>query len=158
MMRRAMLVGALLSSALSAQAQTSNGITAQSVWARATPPGATTGAVYLTLRNRSATADQLVSASTPVAGVAGVHSERMTHGVMEMRPVNALDLAAGAAVTLKPGGLHIMLMALKQPLRRGTHFPLTLRFAHAAPLTVDVEVAKIGASAPAIGGMKDMEH
>ena len=140
-----------------ALAQTSGDITAQSVWARATPPGAKTAAVYLTLANRGKADDKLVAVSTPVAGMAGLHAEIMDNGVMKMRAIESVDLKPGSTATLKPGGRHIMLMDLKRPLKRGDHFTMTLTFMHAPPLTVQVEVAKVGAAAPDTGDMHGMK-
>jgi hypothetical protein len=144
--------------ATGAMAQSSGDITVESIWARATPPGAKTGAIYLTLANKGDSDDKLVGASTPAAAMAGLHTEIMANGVMEMRPVKSVDVPAGGKAVLKPGARHIMLMGLKQRLKQGAHFPLTLRFAHAAPLTVQVEIAKVGAAGPAMGGMKEMNH
>jgi periplasmic copper chaperone A len=147
--------------AADAFAQNSGDITVVSIWARATPPGAKSGAVYMTLRNRGAADDKLIGATTPVAAKAGLHTEIMDNSVMKMRPLESVDIAPGGSASLKPGGSHIMLMGLKRPLKQGDHIPLTLRFAHAPPLTVQVEVAKIGASGPDAGGradtMKDMQ-
>lgn len=155
-----MIALALMITGFGAMAQSSGGITVESIWARATPPGAKTGAVYLTLANNGTADDRLVGASTPFAGMAGLHTEIMANGVMEMRPVKSVDVPPGGKAVLKPGGRHIMLMELKQPLKQGGHFPLTLRFAHAAPMTVQVEIAKVGAISPGMGGMdmKDMNH
>lgn len=155
-MKHLILAAALLF-AVGAHAQTSGDITVQSIWARATPPGAKTAAVYLTLANKGKTDDKLVGASTPVAGMAGLHTEIMDNGVMKMRPVKAVDIKPGATATLKPGGRHVMLMGLKQPLKQGDHFPITLTFAHAPPLTVQVEVAKVGAPGPDMGDMHGMK-
>ncbi len=143
--------------ALGAQAQTSGNITVQSIWARATPPGAKTAAVYLTLANNGTTDDKLVAASTPIAGMAGLHTEIMDNGVMKMRPLKSVDVKPGGTATLKPGGRHIMLMGLKQALKQGDHFPITLTFEHAPPLTVQVEVAKVGAAKPDMGDMHGMK-
>jgi len=122
----------------------------QDAWARATAVGAHTGAVYLTLTDTAAAADQLVGASTPVAGMAEVHETANDHGVMRMRPVKGLALAPGKAVTLKPGGYHIMLMDLKQQLKPGDSFPVTLTFQNSAPVTATATVAKAGAMGPAM--------
>jgi len=80
-----------------------------------------------------------------------LHRATMDQGVMHMRPVpDGLPLPADQAVTLAPGGLHVMLMQLKHPLRQGETFPLILTFAHAAPLTVQVAVEAAGAGSPAM--------
>ena len=99
--------------------------------------------------NQSPTADRLVSASTPVAKKAELHTMSMQGMVMKMRPISGLDIPAGQPVSLKPGGEHIMLMGLNQPLREGQSFPLTLDFEKAGPRTVTVTVEKAGAKGPA---------
>ena len=123
-------------------------ISADHVWARATPPNATTGAAYLVLTNKGQP-DRLTGASAPVAGMVGLHQTTNDGGIMKMRPIPALDLDTDKPVRLAPGGYHIMLMDIKRPLRPGEHFALTLRFERSAPLTVDVSVEAIGASGPA---------
>jgi copper(I)-binding protein len=65
-----------------------------------------------------------------------------------MRPVASLPVGPGHDVTLAPGGSHVMLMGLKQPLKPGDHFPLTLTFAHAGAVTTEVTVGRAGASGP----------
>lgn len=115
-------------------------------WARATPAKAETGAAYVTIQSPSA--DRLVSASSPVAKKAELHTMSMQGVVMKMRPIDGLDIPAGQPVTLKPGGEHIMLMGLNQPLREGQSFPLTLDFEKAGPRTVTVTVEKAGAKGP----------
>jgi copper(I)-binding protein len=115
-------------------------------WAGATPGKAENGAAYVTIT--SPTADRLVSASTPVAKKAELHTMSMQGMVMKMRPISGVDIPAGQPVSLKPGGEHIMLMGLNQPLREGQSFPLTLDFEKAGPRTVTVTVEKVGARGP----------
>jgi copper(I)-binding protein len=115
-------------------------------WAGATPGKAENGVAYLTIQ--SPTADRLVSASSPVAKKAELHTMSMQGMVMKMRPITGLDIPAGQPVTLKPGGEHIMLMGLDQPLHEGQSFPLTLDFEKAGPRTVTVTVEKAGARGP----------
>jgi periplasmic copper chaperone A len=116
-------------------------------WAGATPGRAENGAAYVTIT--SPTADRLVSASTPVAKKAELHTMSMQGMVMKMRPISGVDIPAGQPVSLKPSGEHIMLMGLNQPLREGQSFPLTLDFERAGPHTVTVTVEKAGAKGPA---------
>jgi periplasmic copper chaperone A len=115
-------------------------------WAGATPGKSENGAAYVTIQ--SPTADRLISASSPVAKKVEVHTMSMEGSVMKMRPVAAFDIPAGQPVSLKPGGEHIMLMGLNQPLREGQSFPLTLDFEKAGPRTVTVAVEKVGAKGP----------
>ncbi len=115
-------------------------IAASSVWSRPETPGLPTGVAYLTLTNHGRTADRLVSASSPKAAKVGLHRSTMTGGMMSMAAVDGLDLPPGRPVSLAPGGYHLMLEGLKGGLKLGDHYPLTLRFAHAKPVTLQVDV------------------
>ena len=152
MFKPRLLFPALLLLASVAAAQTGP-VEVKNAWARATPGKAETGAAYLTIE--TAASDRLTGASTPVAAKAELHEMTMQGGVMKMRELGALDLPAGHAVALKPGAAHIMLMGLKQPLRAGESFPLTLDFEKAGKREVTVTIEKAGAMAPehAGGGM-----
>src|SRR5260370_40604211 len=116
-------------------------------WAGATPGKAENGAAYVPIT--SPTADRLVSASTPVAKKAELHTMSMQGMVMKMRPLSGVDIPAGQPVSLKSGGEHIMLMGLNQPLREGQSFPLTLAFEKAGPRTVTRTIEKAGTRGPA---------
>jgi len=108
-------------------------------WARPTVPGQSTGGAYLSVINTGATADRLLGGSSPMAARVEVHEMRMEGDVMRMREMSALDLPAGKRVVLAPGGLHVMLIGLKAPLKVGDKLPLTLRFEKAG--AVDLMVA-----------------
>jgi copper(I)-binding protein len=116
-------------------------------WARATPGGAQTGAAYVTIVSR--TDDRLTAVASPVAKTVQLHTMSMDGGIMRMRPVAAIDIPAGEAVTLRPGGFHIMLEGLKQPLHEGQSFLLTLSFEKAGDRQVTVIVEKPGSKGPA---------
>lgn len=128
-------------------------IAVEQPWARATPGRAPTGAVYLTLANRGKDSDRLIGATSPAAGRAELHSHEANdtgHAghMAEMRPVAEIEVKPGGRVSLKPGAFHVMLIGLKAPLKEGDHFPLTLRFARAGEMTVDVPVGRAGAMGP----------
>ncbi len=115
-------------------------------WSRAMPPGARTGAGYLTLENKGAEADRLVSASSPAAADVSVHEMSMTDGVMTMRAIEGgLAIPAGGETTLAPGGLHLMLTGVKEPFREGQMVPLTLVFEKAGRVDVELKVDAMGA-------------
>jgi copper(I)-binding protein len=122
-------------------------------WSRATPAKA--GGVFVTLRNDGADADKLIGASSTVAKMVSIHESIKKGGVMQMRSVDGIDLPPHGTVALKPGGYHIMLMGLAQPLKAGESFPITLTFAHAGKVTVTVAVKAAGASG---GGDMSMDH
>ncbi len=115
--------------------------------ARATVGGQPTGAGYMRLANGGA-ADRLLSASTSVSGAVELHRMTMDGGTMRMRRIDALELPAGQTVNLEPGGLHMMFVGLKAPLKAGQSFPLTLRFERAGEVVVQVQVEATGATAP----------
>jgi periplasmic copper chaperone A len=121
-------------------------------YARATPPGAPVGGAYLTLDNKGARADRLVRASSPAADAVELHTMVMDGGVMRMHAVPGIDIAPGQHVELKPGGLHLMMVGLKQPLVAGAHVPLRLTFEHAGGIDVELAVE------PMTGGAMNMPH
>jgi copper(I)-binding protein len=112
---------ALLAAAAAAQAQT----TVSDAWVRGTV--AQQKATGLFAKITSAKGGKLVSASSPVAGVVEVHEMKMEGDRMKMAAIpGGLELPAGQAVELKPGGYHIMLMGLKQEIKAGDTVPVTL--------------------------------
>jgi copper(I)-binding protein len=115
-------------------------------FARATPPGATSGGAFLTIQNQGTTTDKLISAHSPAAGTVQIHTMSMDGGVMRMREIPGLDLLPGATVALKPGGYHLMLLDLKHPLAAGDKLPLTLIFEHAGSIDVMFPVEAMGAA------------
>ncbi len=123
-------------------------IDVKDAWARARAEGARAGAAYITVMNSGKEADALVAAASPVADVVELHEHRHNNGVMEMRPVGEMALPPGEPVTLKPGGLHIMLIGLRQTLTEGSSFPLTLTFRTAPPVSVTVKVLSVAAMGP----------
>jgi hypothetical protein len=114
-------------------------------WTRATPPGATTAVGYLKVTNTGAVPVQIVGGSTPAAARVEIHSMSMDGGVMRMRPVPSLDIAPGATVELKAGGLHLMLIGLNRPLMPEEMVPLTLMLAGGGKLSIELYVEGMGA-------------
>lgn len=115
--------------------------------ARASAPGQTAAAAYVTIVN-AGPADRLLSASAPISKSVEMHSMVMEGDVMRMRPLEAIDVPSGRSIELKPGRLHLMFMGLKAPLRAGDRFALRLRFERAGEVVVDVPVQAAGTGAP----------
>jgi hypothetical protein len=111
-------------------------------WARPSAGMARTGAAYLTIVNRGGAADRLIAAASPAAGRVELHESRMDNGVMRMRPVVGIEVAPGASVQLRPGGLHIMLIDLKKPLEEGGEVRLKLTFEKAGTIEIEAEVRR----------------
>lgn len=129
-------------------------------WARATPGGAKIGGGYLTIANKGSAADRLVAVAGDVAGHIEIHEMAVTDGVMKMRPLEqGLTIEPGKTVTLAPGGYHLMMMDLKQPLKQGDTVPLTLQFEKAGKVAVTLDVQGVGAKGPGgeDGGMMNMK-
>lgn len=108
-------------------------------WIRPTVAGQSVGGGYLSLR--SDRADRLLGVSTPAAASVELHTVAMVGDVMQMRQLDAVELPAGKKVEFKPGGLHLMLLGLKQPLMAGAKLPVTLRFEKAGELKAELLVA-----------------
>jgi copper(I)-binding protein len=122
-------------------------------YARSTLAGQSTGGAYLTLTNKGPS-DRLLSIDANVSESVELHSMAMEGDVMRMRQVDTVDLPAGKTVELKPGGLHVMLLGLKAPLKAGDTFPMTLKFEKSGEIAVVVNI-EAGQAAP----MKhDMKH
>ncbi|GAA0600216.1 copper chaperone PCu(A)C [Caenispirillum bisanense] len=146
----ATVAGLMLAGAAGAFAHGDNNATAGAIevghaWARASAGMARAGGTFLELTNSGSEPDALLKAAADVSDVVELHTHIMEGDVMKMRPVERIDIAAGESVQLKPGGLHVMLIGLKEPLKEGTSFPLTLTFEKAGETTVTVKVNGPGA-------------
>ena len=127
-------------------------------WSRATPTGASTGAVYLTIANKSHDADRLLGASSDVADKSQIHEMKVVNGTMEMREVSGgLPVPADGSVVLKPGSYHVMLIGLKKPLKAGETIPLTLDFEKAGKVSITVPIRAMGAEHDDMPGMGHMD-
>ncbi len=118
-MKNSLVIWAALA-AFGVQAQT----TVKGAWVRGTVPQQKATGMFAQIT--SATGGKLVSASSPVAGLVEIHEMKMEGNVMRMSAVPGLELPAGKAVELKPGGYHVMLMDLKKDLKAGDTVPVTL--------------------------------
>jgi len=109
-------------------------------FARASMPN---GAVYLHLMNEGGADDRLVSVESNVAEATELHETKMDENdVMQMRPIEAVELPAGGSATLEPGGMHVMLMGLTEELGQGDTFEMILNFENSESQTIQVEVAE----------------
>ena len=116
-------------------------------FARATPPGAKVAGAFMSIENQGKEADRLVGVTSPAAGVVAIHEMAMNGGVMKMHAVQSIDIKPGETVELRPGGYHVMLEDLKQPLKQGDQIPLMLTFEKAGAVEIKVNVGAMGAAA-----------
>lgn len=116
------------------------GLSVSNVWARPSPMMAQTGAAYFVIHNNTNTPERLLAATSNAATTVEIHESKMVGFMMEMAPVEAIDIPANGQAELKPGGYHIMLIDLKQELKAGETITLTLTFEQAGEMVVTAEV------------------
>jgi hypothetical protein len=128
-------------------------IVIDNAWSRATPNGATVGAGYFTVTNKGTVPDRLIGVTSAAADHAEVHEMTMKSGVMTMRPLaNGIEVKPGETVQLRPGGNHVMMFGLKQPLKAGEKVQGTLTFEKAGTLDIEYAVQGIGGPPPRASG------
>ena len=149
---------AVLSATCLSTAAWAQSIEVKGAWARATVQGQKASGAFMTLTAKDGA--KLVGITSPVAGVAEVHEMKMDGDIMKMRAVEGgIDLPAGKAVELKPGGYHVMLMDLKTPLQKDTTIPLTLLLKDAkgvqSKMDIKVPVSQTPPAGASAGGHAD---
>lgn len=135
-------------------------------WTRATPPNAKAGGGFVEITNAGSEDDRLIAASSGTSAKVELHEMAVIDGIMKMREMEGgIEIPAGETVALKPGGLHIMFMGLKDSFKEGTTVPVVLTFEKAGDVAVDLAVAKMGAKTMDGGKMDhgsmdhgDMDH
>jgi len=148
-MNRAALAALLLcaSAALHAEIQVTG------AWARATVPGATVAAGYLTITNTGSESRTLLRLTTTVCDMLLLHQTTIdAQGVARMWPMAKLELEPGQTVRFEPNGKHLMFRELKSPLRVGDRVPVTFEFEGESPVTVQMEVRPLTDAGPAKPG------
>lgn len=128
------------------------GVMAHGAWVRLVPPVAKNSAAYMEIQNTGDKVLQIESAESPVAAVVEVHQTTMVDGVMRMSEVEGLKIPVEDKVEMKPGGYHVMLINLKEPLHKGQMVPVTIKFTAGQELTVQAKVKEMQ------GKMKHHHH
>lgn len=129
-----------------AHAEQAGDLTISGAFARATPPRAPVGGAYLTVTNHGAADDRLVSVTAPAGKRVQMHEMAEKDGVMTMRELSdGLPIPAGAAVTMAPAGMHLMLIGLTEPLVKGDTLEMVLHFEKAGDVPVRFAILGINA-------------
>ena len=153
---------ALLSFPATAHDLSIGDLTIKNPFARASAGPARAGAVFMGVRSNGDSSDRLmgVSISTDIAKKAEIHTHIMENDVAKMREVEGgIEIPAGGMIMLKPGGLHVMLMKLTEPLEEGETFMLTLEFEQAGEITLEIPILGVSAGAePEMDTMDGMDH
>lgn len=126
-------------------------VTVQSPYVRAMPPGQKVTGAFMVLSNTDSDARAVVGAQSAVARVVELHTHESKDGMMQMRQVSQISIEASGSVTLKPGGLHVMLIDVKKRLNEGDEVEITLLLDNGEKLTVTAPVKTV------TGGM-NMKH
>lgn len=141
-------------------AQAADSVKIENPYARAVPPGQANSGAFMTFVNTGDVDHSVKSAASPVADKVELHTHTNNNGVMEMRQVPQIDVPAKGRTELKPGGFHIMLLGLKQPLTAGETADITVTFEDGSSTTVKAPIQDI---TPPMGGqmhgnMGGMQH
>jgi copper(I)-binding protein len=121
-------------------------------YARATPPNATTSAVFATINNDGDKDRVIVKAVSDASAAVELHDVIMNGEVMQMRQVESITIPANGSTVLKPGSLHIMLLDIKEPMLEGSKIDVELTFANGEIQALTVPIKKV------MAGMKKMDH
>ena len=128
-------------------------------WIAATPKGASTAAGYLTVTNNSESDDRLIGASAARAQTIQIHEMSLDGGIMRMRQIDGIRIAAHGSATLEPGGYHLMLLSIQGPFVAGEKVDVTLDFEHAGRIDAVFAVRnRDGQSQMNMGPSREMDH
>ena len=127
------------------------GVSVEHAYARAVPHGQPNSAAFMVLKNSSAHDRALVEARSSVSKVVELHTHKMEGGMMRMRRIDKIEVKAGSETVLKPGGLHVMFIGLKQQLKAGEQVDLELVFD-------DGQVTKLTIPVKLVAGMHKPMH
>ena len=150
--RMALVLGLFVTVTAQASSVTAGKLILDQAWSRATPGGAKVGVGYVSIVNTGNEQDRLVAAESDIADRVEIHTTEMDGGVMRMRLLrDGIAIAPKSLVELKPGGLHLMLVGLKQSIKKGDELIIRLKFEMAGDIAVKFTAEGIGARAPSSG-------
>ena len=152
-MKRVSLLLASLMVSAGALAAAADLVTVVEPYVRLAPPNAPATAAFMVIKNAGDKDVKVVKADNPASKATELHTHLNENGVMKMRPVAAIEIKSKGEATLKPGGLHVMLINLNAPMKEGDVVPITLTFDDGSSKKVDAKVVK-----PMAAGMPAMEH
>lgn len=124
-------------------------ITVEKAWARIVPGAGGTGAIYLTIFNKSGNDDLLLAVDSDVVRSSSVHKSVTKGGIARMEPMPfGLPMPNNSEVVMAPGGTHIMLTGLTGVVQPGDLLPVTMVFRDAGNLNFEVPVFPLSAGEP----------
>ncbi|MDP3441202.1 MAG: copper chaperone PCu(A)C [Azonexus sp.] len=127
-------------------------VSVEKPYVRLAPPNAPATGAFMVIKNNGEKDIKVMKADNPVSRVTELHTHLNEGGVMKMRPVSAIDVKAKGEAILQPGGLHVMMIDIKAPMKEGDVVPITLTFDDGSSKQIDAKVVR-----PMAAGMP-MEH
>ncbi len=149
---KAALVSVFVIAALCSQTSWSAGVMVEHAWSLPMPPVARNGAAYFAIKNHGST-DKLIGARSDIADEVQIHTIVHIEGQMKMQLLSSVEVPMHGSINFEPGGMHLMLLGLKEPLEEGGHYLLRLTFEKAGEVDVMVMV-KMNTE----DGMSSSEH
>lgn len=142
---RSVVLGLLSFLAMTAVAapSASNRLEFSAAYARASMPGQEVGAAYVTIQNQGTEDDFLVGAQSPLATEVDIHTSTLMQGMAHMQRQSRLRVPAMGKLEMKPGGVHLMLQGLKQPLKEGDQVEMRLDFEKAGQRLLKLPVRAV---------------
>lgn len=142
MMKQLSLFAAALVISAGAFAAAADSVSVQEPYVRMAPPNAPATGAFMVIKNNGDKDLKVLKAANPVSRVTELHNHINDGGVMRMRPVTAIEIKAKSEAVLKPGGLHVMMIDLKAPLKEGEIVPITLGFDDGSSKVVEAKVVR----------------
>lgn len=133
-------------------------ISVDKAYVRLAPPSAPTTAAFMVIHNHGDQDIKVVKADSPASRLTELHTHLNEGGVMKMRPVAAIEVKAKSMAVLQPGGLHVMMIDLKAPLKEGDVVPMTLGFDDGSSKKLELKVERQGGMSSSMPGMDHMQH
>ena len=153
-MKQLSLLAASLMFSATVLAGAADNVSVHDAYVRLAPPNAPATGAFMVIKNNGNKDVKVLKADNPVSRVTELHTHLNDGGVMRMRPVPGIDIKAKGEAVLKPGGLHVMMIDLKAPMKEGDVVPMTLTFDDGSTKQVDAKVVR-----PMASGMPPaMEH
>lgn len=139
-MRQLSLLAASLLFSAGVLAAAADNVSVENPYVRLAPPSAPTTGAFMVIRNNGDKDIKVLKAENPASRLTELHTHLNEGGVMKMRPVPAIEIKAKGEAVLQPGGLHVMLIDLKAPLKEGDVVPITLGFDDGSSKKVEAKV------------------
>ena len=135
-----------------------DGVTVSNVWTTPSLGNNPNGAIYLTIENTTRDTIELIAAHTPRAERTELHTHTMKNGIMKMSQIFSSTILAGVTQEFKPGGLHVMVFDIHEPLKEGEMIPLTLTFRDLGDVTIEAVVKPLEAKLNMMKQPDDHSH